>query len=190
MINTVTPLRDDVRSSAGTSVSATTGRGTTANELCAARFSLLLAGTTDSEAQAHVPTFTEEFEAILEGSGDRKLKQQLTGDLFDDAQEDSCATQSALRAHVDFPKLQRLAIAQLLGGEWAREPVRSLANLSLSFSLLYFLPHTPTQWADEHRRQMQELMGEKTARWRSSPRLCRVLAASRTSRPSTPSSRI
>ena len=164
------------------------GSGATASELCTARFSLLLAGITNDEA--HTPTFTDEFEAILEGSGDRKLKQQLTGGFFDNTQEDSCATQSTLRVHVDFPKLQRLALAQLLGGEWAREPVRSLANLSLSFSLLYFLPHTPTQWADEHRRQMQELMGEKTARWRSSPRLCRVLAASRTSRPSTPSSRI
>ena len=34
VINTVTPSRD-ARSSAGTSVSATTGRGTTASELCA-----------------------------------------------------------------------------------------------------------------------------------------------------------
>ena len=79
------------------------------------------------------------------------MKQQLTGDLFDNAQEDSCATQSAMRAHIDFPKLPRLAIAQLLGGEWAREPVRSLADLSHSFSLLYHLPHTVTQRANEHR---------------------------------------
>ena len=157
MINTTTPTRD-ARSSAGTSASATAVGGATANELCAARFSLFLAGISDG--QAHAPAFTGEFEAILEGSGDRKLKQQLTGDLLDDAQEDSCATQSALRAHVDFPKLQRLALAQLLGGEWAREPVRRLANLCLAFSLLYFLPHTPTQRADEHRRRMQELMGE------------------------------
>ena len=68
------------------------------------------------------------------------MKQQLTGDLFDDAQEDSCATKSALRAHVDFPKLPRLATAQLLGGKWAREPVRRLSDLSLAFTLLYLPP--------------------------------------------------
>ena len=97
MINTVTPLRGDARSSTGTSVSGTTGKGATANKLTAARFALLLAGYTNGEA--HAPAFTEEFEAILEGPGDRKLKQQLIGDLFDDAQEDSCATKSALQAH-------------------------------------------------------------------------------------------
>ena len=157
VINTVTPLRGDARSSAGTSVSGTTGKGATASELTAARFALLLAGYTNGEA--HAPVFTGEFEAILGGMGDKKLKQQLLSDLLDDAQEDSCAAQSALRAHVDLPKLPRLAIAQILGAEWSREPVRSLASLSDAFSLLFFLPHTPHQRADEHRRRMQELMG-------------------------------
>ena len=75
MINTGAPPRD-TRSASATSVAPTIAGGATAAELCAARFFLFLAGSTNGEAQA--PVFTAEFATILEWTGDRKLQQVLS----------------------------------------------------------------------------------------------------------------
>ena len=108
MINSGAPPHD-ARSASATSVAPTTAGGATAAELCAAQFSLFLTGSTNGKA--HSPVFTAEFAAILEWTGGRKLQQQMPSDLLDDAQEDSCTAESALRAPVDMPKLPCLAIA-------------------------------------------------------------------------------
>ena len=185
MINTGAPPCDALSASA-TSVAPTTAGGATATELCAARFSLFLAGSTNGEA--HAPVFTAEFAAILEWTGSRKLQQQMLSDLLDDAQEDSCTAESALRTNVDMPKLPRLAIAQLLGGEWAQEPVRSLGSSATPSPCSTFSRSTRrTSGPTSTGTGCRSSRGRANARWRSSPRPRRAPAGSvawRTSRPS------
>ena len=71
VINTGAPPCDALSASA-TSVASATAGGATAAELCAAQFSLLLAGLTNGEA--HTPVFIAEFAVILEWTGGRKLQ--------------------------------------------------------------------------------------------------------------------